>query len=295
VPAGPTADRRPAVDGHCEQPLSDRLRFDPLTSGLAALDPRSTPGRPGGEARTTAALAALAPELAQYQDRLYAEGTRGGRRRLLLVLQGMDTAGKDGTIRRVVGPMSPQGVSVASFKEPTAAERRHDFLWRIRRRVPAPGVVGVFNRSHYEDVLIVRVHALVPEDVWRGRYEQINDFERGLVDDGVGIVKVFLNVSGTEQRRRLLARLDDPDKYWKYSPHDVDERAFWADYQVAYGEALERCSTPEVPWYVVPADHKWYRNWAVAQLVMEALREMTPQYPPADFDVRDERERLAAS
>jgi PPK2 family polyphosphate:nucleotide phosphotransferase len=182
---------------------------------------------------------------------------------------------------------------VTSFKAPTEEERAHDFLWRIRREVPAPGHVGIFNRSHYEDVLIVRVHDLVPEETWRSRYDEINAFERELVDDGVLLVKIMLHISRDEQRERLGERLDDPTKYWKYNPADLDERARWDDYQAAYADALTRCA--EVPWYVVPADRKWYRNWAVAGLLHEVLAAEKLEYPPADFDIKAEKTRLARS
>ena len=274
--------------------MSSLLRVPAGPVDLSTFDPRSTPGAPGGRTATEAAFAAGAPELAQLQERLYAEGVGGGSRRLLVVLQGMDTSGKDGTTANVIGQVNPQGVRITSFKAPTAAERRHDFLWRIRRAVPAAGLVGIFNRSQYEDVLIVRVHDLVPESEWSTRYGRINAFERELVDDGVHLVKVFLHISREEQKARFLARLDDPARLFKYNPADVDERAFWDDYQTAYEQVLERCSTDVAPWYVVPADRKWYRNWAVSRLVTEALEQMAPQYPPAEFDVATERKRVLA-
>jgi PPK2 family polyphosphate:nucleotide phosphotransferase len=241
-------------------------------------------------------MARIAPLVAEMQQRLYAEGIVGSsRRRLLLVLQGMDTSGKDGTTKHVDSMMNPQGLRITSFKAPTPTERRHDFLWRIGRAVPAPGYVGIFNRSQYEDVLVVRVHSLVPESEWSTRYERINAFERGLQDDGVHIVKVFLHISRKEQASRLLARLDDPTKHWKYNPADVDERAFWDQYMTAYADVLERCNPGGTPWFLVPADRKWYRNWAVGRLVLEALQDMAPQYPPTDFDVTAERQRVLAS
>ena len=286
-------------DGHGQQAgtvrVSDLLPYETGRVDQTSTDPRSTPGAPGDKAAALADFVRTSPRLAELQERLYAEGARGGSRRLLLVLQGMDTSGKDGTTKHVTAPVNPQGLRIMSFKAPTAAERRHDFLWRIRRAVPAPGLIGIFNRSQYEDVLIVRVHELVPESEWSTRYERINDFERQLVDDGVHLVKVFLHVSREEQRQRLLARLDDPTKHWKYDPHDVDERAFWDRYAEAYADALAWCSTPTAPWYVVPADRKWYRNWAVGRLLLEALEDMAPNYPPADFDVTAERRRVEAS
>ncbi|MFG1889609.1 PPK2 family polyphosphate kinase [Micromonospora sp. NPDC049051] len=218
-------------------------------------------------------------------------GAAGGRR-VLLVLQAMDCGGKDGTIKRVAGAMNPLGLHVRSFGPPTPEELRHDFLWRIRRALPPPGYVGVFNRSHYEDVLVARVESLVPESIWRARYDEINAFEREQVDAGVALVKVFLHISYAEQGRRLLERLDEPRKHWKYDPSDVDARARWDDYQAAYAEALSRCGTDAAPWYVVPADRKWYRDWAVAHLLRETFDTLDLGYPPAGFDVRRERERL---
>ena len=221
--------------------VSDLLRVPAAAVDLAQHDPAATPGAPGGRAKAEADMADVAPLVADLQQRLYAEGVVGSsRRRLLLVLQGMDTSGKDGTTKHVDAMMNPQGLRITSFKAPTPTERRHDFLWRIGRAVPAPGYVGVFNRSQYEDVLIVRVHSLVPESEWSTRYERINAFERGLQDDGVHIVKVFLHISKKEQQERLLARLDDPTKHWKYNRADVDERAFWDQYMAAYTDVLEQ-------------------------------------------------------
>ena len=274
--------------------ISDQLRLPRGPVDLSGLDPRATTGAPGDRAAAEADFPGTAARLAELQERLYAEGVVGGSRRLLLVLQGMDTSGKDGTTTHVVGQVNPQGTRITAFRTPTRAERRHDFLWRINHAVPAPGLLGVFNRSQYEDVLIVRVHSLVPESEWRTRYDRINDFERQLTDDGVHLVKVFLHISKEEQKQRLLARLDDPTKHWKYNPEDVNERAFWDAYTEAYTDALARCNTVHAPWYVVPADRKWYRNWAVARLLLEALEDMNPQYPPADFDVSAERARVEA-
>ncbi|MCL7458854.1 hypothetical protein M8I35_16860 [Micromonospora sp. MSM11] len=221
-------------------------------------------------------------------------GVTGGRR-VLLVLQAMDCGGKDGTIKRVAGAMNPLGLHVRSFGPPTAEELQHDFLWRIRRALPPPGYVGVFNRSHYEDVLVARVESLVPESIWQARYDEINAFEREQAEAGVALVKVFLHISYAEQGRRLLERLDEPRKHWKYDPSDVDARARWDDYQAAYAEALSRCGTDAAPWYVVPADRKWYRDWAVAHLLRETFDTLDLGYPPAGFDVRRERERLLGS
>ncbi len=228
--------------------------------------------------------------LFNLQDRLYAEHKRS----VLLVLQGMDTSGKDGTITHVIGGMNPQGVSITAFKQPTPEERRHGFLWRIRKRVPDQGQIGIFNRSHYEDVLIARVHALAKPPVIERRYGVINRFERELVRSGTKIVKVCLHISYDEQRRRLLDRLRDPDKNWKFKETDIDERAFWDDYQSAYSIAITQCSTQWAPWYVVPANDKDYRNWAISRLLIEVLDEMNPQYPNPKLDIPRLIKRLQA-
>ena len=232
-------------------------------------------------------------ELQDLQERLWAESTAGGQRRILLVLQGMDTAGKGGVVEHAVGVFGPIGIEYSGFKKPTAEELEHDFLWRIRKRLPRPGMIGVFDRSHYEDVLAVRVHGLVPQEEWEARYDTINAFERELVADGTTVLKVFLHVSYDVQRERLLRRLAKPDKHWKFNEADIDERARWDEYQVAYDAVLERCSTPEAPWYVVPADSKGYRNWAVAELLRETLVELDPRYPQPDLDLDRLRARLA--
>ena len=275
-------------------PVSDLLRVPAGPVDLSALDTRATPGFDGDKAAGKAELDALGPRLSDLQERLHAEGVSGGRRSLLLVLQGMDTAGKGGVVRHVIGQVDPQGCEIASFKAPTKEELAHDFLWRIRKRLPGPGKLGVFDRSHYEDVLVVRVHGLVPRSTWSRRYAAINRFEARLVTDQIRVVKVFLHTSKEEQRQRLLARLDDPTKLWKFNPHDVDERASWADYQEAYAAALERCNNDTAPWYRVPADRKWYRNWAVASLLVEQLEDMKLTWPKADFDVEEQRARLLA-
>ena len=274
--------------------VSDLLRVPAGPVDLSALDTRATPGFDGDKAAGKAELDALGPRLSDLQERLHAEGVSGGTRSLLLVLQGMDTAGKGGVVRHVIGQVDPQGCEIASFKAPTKEELAHDFLWRIRKRLPGPGKLGVFDRSHYEDVLVVRVHDLVPRSTWSRRYASINRFEARLVTDQVRVVKVFLHISKEEQRQRLLARLDDPTKHWKFNPRDVDERAFWGDYQEAYAAALERCNSDAAPWYRVPADRKWYRNWAVASLLVEQLEDMKLTWPKADFGVEEQRARLLA-
>ena len=253
------------------------------------------PGIVDGKAAGKARTAELGEQVAILQERLFAEASAGGERSLLLVVQGMDTAGKGGIMRHVVGACDPQGVSITAFKAPTQEEREHSFLWRIRKALPVAGQIGVFDRSHYEDVLIVRVRNLVGPEQWRPRYAEINDFERELTDNGTTVVKVMLRISPDEQRRRLAERLDRPDKYWKYNPGDVDERLLWHDYQEAYEAVLDRCSSDHAPWYVVPADRKWYARYAVMNLIAHHLGVIDPQWPPADFDVEHERRRLAAA
>jgi PPK2 family polyphosphate:nucleotide phosphotransferase len=262
---------------------------------LSAIDPRSRPVGPKDKSAAAADMNDLAARLEGLQDALYAEATVEGTRSVLLVLQGMDTSGKGGVIRHVAGLVNPQGLHIASFKKPTPEERAHHFLWRIRKETPQPGQIGVFDRSHYEDVLIARVDALVPEEVWRGRYDEINVFEAELAAQDVTVLKVMLHISPQAQQERLLARLDDPLKHWKYNPADLDSRSEWPAYQEAYTDALRFCDTDTAPWYVVPSDRKWYRNWAVAALLAETLGEMEPQFPETDIDVDAERARVLAS
>ena len=217
----------------------------------------------------------LNARLGDLQERLYAEGQRS----LLIVLQAMDAGGKDGTIKHVFRGVNPQGTTVTSFKKPTEEELSHDFLWRVHRAAPAQGMMAIFNRSHYEDVLIVRVHNLVAKAVWRGRYDHINAFEANLASAGTTVVKLFLHISKEEQADRLRSRLEKPDKRWKFRVEDLDERKHWDDYMEAFAEAIERTSTQAAPWYVIPADRKWYRNWAVSHVVIDALAAMDPQFP----------------
>jgi PPK2 family polyphosphate:nucleotide phosphotransferase len=250
---------------------------------LAAIDTASTEGAPGDKDETTKTFRELRHKLAELQERLYAESEQA----LLVVLQAMDGGGKDGTIKHVFRGVNPAGTRVASFKVPTEEELAHDFLWRVHKATPRKGEIVLFNRSHYEDVLVVRVHDLVPEDVWRPRYEQINAFEESLGASGTRIVKLFLHISKDEQADRFRRRLERPDKHWKFNRSDLDERALWDDYQRAYAEAIERTSTTTAPWYVVPADRKWYRNWAVSQIVLDALTEMAPAFPPAEDGLDD--------
>ncbi|MGW1719544.1 PPK2 family polyphosphate kinase [Streptomyces sp. NPDC002156] len=261
---------------------------------LGAYDAGATPGGPGDKAAGLAATALLGERLAVLQERLWAAGSTGDRRRLLLVLQGMDTSGKGGTVKHVIGLFNPSGCRISAFKAPTHEELGHSFLWRIKRALPQPGEIGIFDRSHYEDVLIARVRDLVSRAQLTARYSQINGFEKSLAEDGVTVVKCFLHISYDEQRRRLLERLDNPDKHWKFNVGDIEERALWPAYQEAYEIALERCSTG-APWYLIPADRKWYRNWAISRLLLEHLEALDPQYPKADFDVAEARARLLAT
>lgn len=242
---------------------------------LAERDPAETGDFDGGKEKGLKAIQKLNVELQELQELLYAEG----KHKVLVVLQAMDTGGKDGTIRRVFDGVNPQGVKVASFKVPTAEELAHDFLWRIHKAVPASGEIVIFNRSHYEDVLVVRVHNLVPKAVWSKRYEQINDFEKMLADNGTTILKFFLHISKDEQRERLQARLDDPTKHWKFSLGDLDERKLWDDYQQAYEDALNKTSTKHAPWYIVPADRKWYRDLVISTVLVEALKGLKMKFP----------------
>lgn len=223
----------------------------------------------------------LRKELREWQYKLYAED----KQKLLIVLQAMDAGGKDGTIRRVLQGVNPQGVQVTSFKVPSSKERAHDFLWRIHQAVPGNGMIGLFNRSHYEDVLVVRVDQLVPTAVWQARYELINDFEKMLAQTGTRILKFYLHISQDEQKERLQDRLDDPTKNWKFELGDLDKRAQWADYRAAYNDVLSYCNTAVAPWYVIPADQKWYRNLAISRVLVHTLRDMNPQTPPVTLDL----------
>ncbi len=222
-----------------------------------------------------------AVKMADLARRLYAEN----RRSVLLVLQGMDTAGKDSTIRTVMKGVNPRSCQVVSFKKPSEEELDHDFLWRVHKVVPRTGNIGIFNRSHYEDVLVVRVHNLVPPEIWEGRYELINDFEKLLHANGTVLIKCYLHISKEEQRERLQARIDNPQARWKFNPQDLEERKRWDDYQVAYEAALNRCTTAHAPWYVIPSDRKWYRNLLVSELLTRTLEKLDPKYPDPAFDV----------
>ncbi|VXB61683.1 Polyphosphate:AMP/ADP phosphotransferase [Arthrobacter sp. 9AX] len=262
---------------------------------LSEMDPDSTPGYKGTKEDGRALLAKLDDELTELQEKLFAESRFGGRKRILLILQAMDTAGKGGIVNHVMAAMNPQGVQFKAFKAPTEEEKSYDFLWRIEKEVPAAGMVGVFDRSQYEDVLIHRVHRWASPAEIKRRYVAINEFEARLTDSGTKVVKVMLHISGQEQKERLLARLDNPAKHWKYSRGDLDERAFWDDYMSAYEAAIAETSTAEAPWHVVPANKKWYARIAVQQLLLGALGGLNLKWPKADFDVATERELVLRS
>jgi PPK2 family polyphosphate:nucleotide phosphotransferase len=260
----------------------DRYRVPPgSTVDLSQWDPDDDALFPAGKDAGRQRLRELRTELRELQELLFAEG----KHKVLLVLQAMDTAGKDGTIRHVFRGTNPQGVRVASFKKPTPEELSHDYLWRVHDEAPASGQITIFNRSHYEDVLVVRVHGLVLEKRWRRRYEHIAAFEQMLADEGTTILKVYLHISKDEQKARLQARLDEPDKRWKFNVGDLGDRALWADYMAAYEEALGRTSTERAPWYVVPANRKWYRNIVISTLLIETLRGLDMRYPDPEDDL----------
>ena len=262
---------------------------------VSAIDADATPGFVGSKRDAPVLQAERNIRFAELQEMLYANSRAGDTRSLLLVLQGMDTAGKGGIVKHVVGAGNPQGIDYASFGKPTEEELAHHYLWRIRKALPAAGHIGVFDRSHYEDVLIVRVHDMVPPDVWGGRYDEINEFEKELVEGGTKIVKVAMFVSLDEQKKRLAERLDRPDKFWKYNPADIDERLLWPKYQEAYQAMLEKTSTDYAPWHIVPCDRKWYSRLAITELLIEALKGLNMSWPPPDFDVEAEKERLASA
>jgi PPK2 family polyphosphate:nucleotide phosphotransferase len=246
------------------------------TVDLSQVDPKETHGHQ--KDASEAELSAGVERLTRLQDRLWAEGKHA----VLVVLQGIDASGKDGTIRHVVSAFNPMGCEVTSFKVPTEIELAHDYLWRIHQRTPAKGAIGIFNRSHYEDALVVRVHELVPKTVWSTRYDQINEFEQALVESGTTILKFFLHIDRDEQKERFEARVADPTKRWKFRAGDLDERKLWDSYMAAYEDALTRCSTAWAPWYVIPANHKWFRNLAVAEILGDALEALDPHYPPGE-------------
>lgn len=238
-------------------------------------------GRFQSEEETLPEVESMLKKIGDLQEILYAENKQS----LLLIVQAMDTGGKDGLIKHLFRGINPSGVRITSFKVPSSEEQAHDFLWRIHKETPRTGMIGVFNRSQYEDVLVVRVRNLVPKDVWKKRYDQINNFERMLAENGTRILKFYLHISRAEQKKRLESRLKNPDKHWKFNPGDVEERAFWDDYMAAYAEAISKCNTEYAPWHIVPADHKWYRNYAVTKAVLETLESMNPAYPVAPTEI----------
>ena len=248
---------------------------------LSKWDPEDLSEFDGNKEEGRAALAYLNGKLTELQEILYAEH----KHKVLIVLQAMDTGGKDGAIRHVFKGINPQGVRVASFKIPSAIEMDHDYLWRIHQQTPGKGEMVIFNRSHYEDVLVVRVHKLVPEEVWKRRYDQINNFEKLLAEEGTTILKFYLHISSEEQKERLRARLEDPTKHWKFDPADLKERQLWKEYMRAYEDALEKTSTKYAPWYIVPANKKWYRDLVVASVILETLRDLKMEYPQSKYDV----------
>ncbi|KUI30490.1 polyphosphate kinase 2 family protein [Mycobacterium sp. GA-2829] len=280
------------VPGPWSHEPHELLRFRPGMK-VGEIDTDEAPGFHGDKAVAKALRWERNLRFAELQEMLYARSRAGDTRSVLLVLQGMDTAGKGGIVKHVVGAGNPQGIRYHSFGKPTEEELAHDYLWRIRKALPPAGHIGVFDRSHYEDVLIVRVHDLVPPEVWGARYDEINAFERELVDSGVTLVKVAMFVSLHEQKKRLAERLERPDKYWKYNPADIDERLLWPKYEEAYQAVLDRTSTDYAPWHIIPCDRKWYARLAITELLIEALKNLNMSWPPPDFDVEAEKKRLA--
>jgi PPK2 family polyphosphate:nucleotide phosphotransferase len=261
---------------------------------VADLDTSATPGFSGSKSDASTLQYERSERLAELQEMLFANNkATDDKRSVLLVLQGMDAAGKGGIVKHVVGAVNPMGVRYTSFGKPTEEELAHDYLWRIRRALPPAGHIGVFDRSHYEDVLIVRVHNLVPPEVWGARYDEINAFERELVEGGITLVKVAMFISLDEQKEQLLERLEDPTKHWKYNPGDIDERKLWPKYQEAYQAVLDRTSTGYAPWHVLPCDRRWYSRLAVTELLIDALEGLDLSWPPVNFDVEAEKRRLA--
>ena len=272
----------------------DLLRAHP-TFDLVGMDRGATPGWASGKKSAEKFGDERGDLLSELQERLFAEGRAGGERSLLVVVQGLDTAGKGGVARHVMSKVDPQGVALRAFGPPTPEEKEHDFLWRIRKALPKPGLIGVFDRSHYEDVLVARVDELVPPEVWEARYDEINDFEAELVASGTTVLKFGLVVSHDEQGLRLMKRLDRPDKRWKYSKNDVPTRRQWDDYQDAYTDVFRRTSTEAAPWYVIPADHKWYSRLAITEILTQTLVEMDPEWPAVRWDPEVQRRLLAAT
>lgn len=262
---------------------------------LATFDRAGTPAWAGDKAQAKEVMKARGDLLSELQERLFAHGRSGGTRKLLIIVQGLDTAGKGGIARHVMGMVDPQGVALRSFGVPTPEERRHHYLWRIKRALPRPGLIGLFDRSHYEDVLVVRVEELVEEEVWRKRYDEINRFERALVDDDTVVLKFALMVSHDEQGKRLMERIERPDKRWKYNPGDIDTRLKWDDFQAAYDDVFRLTSTAHAPWYVLPADRKWYSRLAATEIITRTLAEMDLEWPRPRWRAEVQRRRLAAT
>jgi PPK2 family polyphosphate:nucleotide phosphotransferase len=294
VKKSPTRKKSHSNDEAGRTSVRDRLRIGGRVE-LASIDPREVVAGPADKDEARAEIGALEAEVCDLHQRLWAESRHGGTRSVLLVVQGMDTSGKGGAAKVVDRLVDPLGFRVVSFGPPTEQERANHYLHRHELALPPAGGITMWDRSHYEEVLVVRVNDLVPADVWGARYDEINGWEHALADRGVTMIKCMLHISADEQRQRLLDRLADPSKHWKYNPKDVDERAKWADYQAAYEDALSRCSTDAAPWYVIPADRKWHRDWLIAQVLVETLRDLAPTYPPADFDPAVETARVRAS
>lgn len=273
--------------------MSDALRVAADGIDVRDVDPSATPAADRGKRASAKVQAEFGERLSDLQELLYANGQTGGTQSVLLILQGLDTSGKGGTIGHVIGQVDPQGTQIASFKAPTAEERKHDFLWRIEKRAPEPGMIGVFDRSQYEEVLIARVRKLVPRSTWSRRYDAINRFEEQLSARGTTIVKCFLHISFDAWRKRQLARLDNPAKHWKYSPGDLTDAALWEDYLDAYNDMLNRCNTEAAPWHIVPSDHKWHRNLAVTRIMVEQVQALGLDWPRGNFDPDEQRQKIA--
>jgi len=281
-----------AKDKHTSDAVAREVRIGPDFK-LSDLDAASTPGFTGGKKSAAKSMAATSDEISELQERLYANGRDGNGPAVLLIVQGMDTSGKGGIMRHVVGQVDPQGVKLTAFKAPTKEELAHPFLWRINNALPKPGYIGVFDRSQYEDVLVVRVHNYVPRATWSRRYAQINRFEQKVTDTGTRIIKVMLHISPEEQKARLAERLARKDKFWKFNPNDIFEREHWTEYMDAYQAVFDKTNTDAAPWHVVPADNKWFARLAVNQLLLNELRACKLSWPKPEFDVKAEQKRLA--
>ena len=274
-----------------DEPPAELLRFH-LGDRLMDVDGGSTPGFPGNKAQGERFIAISSGEIARYQQLLYANGTKGSPRRMLIVLQGMDASGKGGIVRHVFSQTDPMGIHYHGFGAPTKEEQAHDYLWRVRRELPKPGWISLFDRSHYEDIVMPHIYGTFPEDVWRARYDQVNAFEHELVDSGCTIIKIFLVITKDKQKEHFLTRLGDPTKHWKFDVSDLDARARWNEYMDAWQEVFEKTSTPEAPWYLVPADNRWYSRAVVSELLRTSLRDMGLSWPPLNCDADAMRRRL---